>query len=120
MEERVFALARTLTGAGEADAPLLEALCAAALAAWSGRLRQDVAPGCEEALVRAAGFSAAADYLAGAGGGTAASFTAGDISVKGLSAEEKRSAAAALRRTAEQLMASYAVPEDICLKGVPG
>lgn len=119
MEERILALARTLSGAGEAETSLLETLCAAALALWRGRLRENC-PDCGEALVRAAAFSAAADYLAGPGGGAVAAFTAGDLTVKGLSAGDRAAAAAALRKTAETLMAPYAAPEDMCLMGTPG
>lgn len=120
MEERVLVLALALTGAGTEDEQLLEALCGAALAGWSGRLRQaELDQRGEEALVRAAAFSAAADYLAGLGGGVA-SFTAGDVSVKGLGGGERALAAAALRRTAEQIMSGYARPGDIWLRGVRG
>ena len=81
MSERILELALAATGGGETDRTLLEPLCAAAEEAWRRRLREDVTEeDCGEALLCAAAFTAAADLAAGEGG--AASFSAGDISVK--------------------------------------
>ena len=61
---------------------------------------------------------AAADLAAGGGG--VASFTAGDISVKGAAGGERQAAAQGLERTAERLMAPFAAPGDFFWKGVRG
>ena len=120
MLEKIVSLARTLTGTGEDEEDLLESLCQAAETLWMGRLREDVISGdCKEALCCAAAFTAAADLAAGQGGGVT-SFTAGEISVKGCGGSEAADRAAALRQTAERLMAHYAQAEDFAFKGVRG
>ena len=94
------------SGAGEEQRALLEPLCIAAEDYWLGRLRQDVtAAECGEALICAAAFTAAAD-LAG-GGGSVASFSAGDVSVRVQSGAERLTAAESLRQAAERLMEPY-------------
>ena len=113
MHEKILELAQTVSGAGEAEQALLEALCGAAELAWTARLRAGVtAEDCGAAFACAAAFTAAADLAAGSGG--VESFTAGEVSVK------TRDAAAELRRTAERLMAPYAEAEDFSFKGVRG
>ena len=68
MHETILELARTVSGAGEAETALLEALCQAAEAAWTGRLREGVAAeDCGTAFPCAAAFTAAADLAAGRG-----------------------------------------------------
>lgn len=117
MRERIQALAQAL--AGPANETLAETLSGAAEALWRGRLKEDVTEAdCGEALLCAAAFTVAADLLAGGGG--IAAFTAGDLSVKGPSGGERLASAQALREAAERLMAPYALPGDICLKGVGG
>ena len=118
MLEKIIGLARVLTGAGEDEEALLESLCRAAETLWTGRLRED-AGDCGEALCCAAAFTAAADLAAGQGGGMT-SFTAGEISVKGCGGAEAIARAAALRQTAERLMAPYAQTGDFAFKGVRG
>ena len=116
MEERILEMARTLSGAGEADLPALALLCAAAQACWESRLpRGTTAEDCGPAFLcaAAAGFTA--------GQGTAAvSFTAGDISVRGPGGGERQAAARSLERTAERLMSPYVSPGDLFLQGVRG
>lgn len=117
MTERILALARQMCGAEEEDA-LLEALCHASEAAWTARLKAGIAAeDCEEALLCAAAFTAAADYLEGQDGGIA-SFTAGEISVKKRSGGN--SGAEAMRKTAERLMVPYAGEAQFAFKGVRG
>lgn len=119
MRERILELAAAASGAGEADRALLEALCAAAEAMWLGRLREDVtAEDCGEALVCAAAFTAAAD-LAG-GGGSVASFSAGDVSVKIRDGGERLKTAESLRQSALRLMEPYVRAADLWAKGVRG
>lgn len=109
-------LARTVSGAGEAEEALLAALCAAAERRWTERLRRGVtAEDCGGAFVCAAAFTAAADLAAGRGGISA--FTAGPLSVREEGGADR---AAALRRAAEGLMAPYAEAADFSFKGVRG
>lgn len=118
MRERILKLALELTGGGEGDRMLLAALCAVAEDAWLARLREGVTEeDCGEALPCAAAFTAAADLAAGEGG--AASFSAGDISVKldgGLRARRAES----LRQAAERLMEPFVRAEGLWARGVEG
>lgn len=112
-------LAAAAAGAGEAERALLEPLCAAAEAMWLGRLREDVAAeDCGEALICAAAFTAAAD-LAGSGG-SVASFSAGDVSVKIQGGGERLKAAESLRQSAARLMEPYLRAADLWAMGVRG
>lgn len=118
MDVTAAALAAELCGAPKADT-LLEALCAAAEQAWSRRLKSGVdADDCGGALVCAAAFTAAADYLGGQAG-AAESFTVGDVTVRSASGSALAQAKA-LRETAERLMAPYADSVCFCFKGVRG
>lgn len=120
MGEEILSLARTLSGAGDAGLPALELLCAAAESFWISRLPEGVtAESCGASFLCAAACTAAAGFIAGQGGGVA-SFTAGDISVKGAAGGERQAAAQGLERTAERLMAPFAGPGDLFLKGVLG
>lgn len=121
MREEVLALARIVSGAGEAEEALLGPLCQAARQRWEARLRLGLAPeDCGAAFICAAAFTAAADLAAGRGGGAVSAFTAGDLSVKGRGAAEAAALAQSLRQTAEGLMSPYAEAEDFCFKGVRG
>lgn len=113
MKEQVFAMAKAVSGAGESEEAVLDALCAAALERWRLRLRDGVSPGCcGEALVCAAAFSAAADLAAGRSGISA--FSAGAISVKLHGAGTPGE----LRKTAERLMEPFTAQDEIFLQGV--
>ena len=119
MRDRILELALAAAGGGEAERILLEPLCAAAEAAWLRRLRRGVSIGeCGEALICAAAYTAAADLAAGGGG--VAAFSAGDVSVKVQSGEERVRTAENLRRTAERLMEPYVQAADLWAKGVRG
>lgn len=121
MSERILALALGMTGANETEQAVLTALCAAAEAAWMARLLDGVAAeDCAEAFCCAAAFTAAADFAVSRSGDSVASFTAGEISIKGKDSEESAGLAASMRQTAERLMAPYAEPEGFCFKGVQG
>ena len=113
-----MALALAVSGAGETEQALLEALCGAAESYWTGRLREGVtAEDCLESFCCAAAFTAAADLAAGQGGDVS-SFTAGAVTVKGCGSGERAARANALRETAERLMESYAAVDGFCFKGV--
>ena len=102
-------------------APLLEALCQAAEAVWTARLRDGVSvESCEEAFCCAAAFTAAADYAVGQEADGVSGFSAGEVSVQMRNGNGRTAVADALRQTAERLMAPYAEPEDFCFKGVWG
>nr|WP_326126352.1 hypothetical protein [uncultured Oscillibacter sp.] len=121
MTEEILMLARAVSGAGEAEQPLLEPLCRAARRRWEARLRPGLTPeDCGAAFVCAAAFTAAADLAAGRGGGGVSAFTAGDISVKGRGTAESAALARGLRETAEGLMAPYAKEDGFCFRGVRG
>ena len=122
MQESIFELAQTISGAGEKELPLLEQLCVAAEMAWLARLRDGMnAEDCGAAFRCAAAFTAAADLMAGRNGGHGvSSFTAGEISVKTQGAAETAGTVKELRRSAERLMAPYTKNSDVWLKGVRG
>lgn len=121
MEETILTLAQAISGAGEKETALLTALCIAAAERWTGRLREGVtAADCGEAFRCAAAFTAVADLAAGGNGGSVASFTAGEVSVRGRAAAETAALSRALRQTAEGLMAPYAVAADFAFRGVRG
>ena len=56
--------------------------------------------------------------IVAADGGTI--ITAGSVSVRIRGAAESCALAESLRRTAERLMAPFAVPDDFCFRGVRG
>lgn len=119
MTERILTLAKGITGAE--DDTLLEALCCAAKELWVSRLRDGITlEVCSEPLCCAAAFTAAADYAAGQDGGGVSGFTAGAVSVQSRSGADRERLSAALRQTAERLMAPYAETGDFCFKGVRG
>ena len=109
-QETALTLARELSGAGEAEEALLELLCQAAEQQWEKRLRPGMTTeDCGKAFPCAVAFTAAADLAAARGGEGVSGFTA-----------ESCALAESLRRTAERLMAPFAVPDDFCFRGVRG
>ena len=103
-QETALTLARELSGAGEAEEALLELLCQAAEQQWEKRLRPGMTTeDCGKAFPCAV-----------------AGFTAGSVSVRIRGAAESCALAESLRRTAERLMAPFAVPDDFCFRGVRG
>ena len=124
-EEQLSAMiimAKAVTGAGEEDTALLESLCRAELTIWSRRLRPDVTvEDCCYTFGCAAAVSAAADFLtlqSSAAG--AASFTAGEVSVRERDAGEVARVAQSLRETAEHLMSPYIDPQQFQFRSVQG
>lgn len=121
MREDILALAEGICSPGEAERPLLEALCVAAEAEAAGRLREDVpAEDCREALICAGALLAAAGLIAcRSRGGDVSSFTAGDVTIR---REEGGNclAAAALRRQAAAVMAPYWADDGFAFAEVRG
>ena len=115
-------MAKAVTGAGEEDISLLESLCRAELTIWSRRLRPDVTvEDCSDTFCCAAAVSAAADFLtlqSSAAG--AASFTAGEVSVRERDAGEVAKVAQSLRETTEHLMSPYIDPQQFQFRSVQG
>ena len=121
MKERILALACGIAGVGAGENALMEALCHAAEAAWTARLRADVtAETCGEAFCCAVAFAAAADYAVGQDAGGISGFSAGTVSVQTRNGTDRAAMASALRQTAERLMAPYAESESFCFRGVRG
>lgn len=120
-QETALTLARELSGAGEAEEALLGLLCQAAEQQWEKRLRPGMTTeDCGKAFPCAVAFTAAADLAAARGGEGVSGFTAGSVSVRIRGAAESCALAESLRRTAERLMAPFAVPDDFCFRGVRG
>lgn len=122
MHEEILALARTLSGASQAENSLLGLLCTAAEAEWTTRLRCGVTVGdCGAALQCAAAFTAVAGLVSGRGGDeSVAGFTAGNVSVSEKSAGETTALAQNLRGQAEKLMAPYVAEDKFAFCGVRG
>ena len=120
-QETALTLARELSGAGEAEEALLELLCQAAEQQWEKRLRPGMTTeDCGKAFPCAVAFTAAADLVTGRSGDDVATFKAGDVSVERRDGNDGAALAAALRQTAERLMAPYAVPADFAFRRVRG
>ena len=83
-------------------------------------VRHVTAEDCGKAFPCAVAFTAAADLAAARGGEGVSGFTAGSVSVRIRGAAESCALAESLRRTAERLMAPFAVPDDFCFRGVRG
>ena len=119
MREEILTLARIVSGAGEAEEALLESLCQAARLRWEGRLRQGLTPeACGRAFACAAAFTAAADLAAGGGG--AASFSAGDLSVSLEKGGDRVRRAEELRQGAARLMEPFVRAEGLWAQGAEG
>ena len=120
MSEKILELARTISGAGETEEALLQALCASETVYWKNRLHDGISPeACGEAFPCAVAFTAAANLLI-VRKNDIASFTAGEISVKLQDSDSPSDKAMKLRQTAERMMAPYTETEDFCFKGVRG
>lgn len=119
MHERIVELARAAASPSEAEDALLEALCTAAEAQLTARLRKGVtAADCGDAFPCAAALLAAAGLLPCRGADGVEQFTAGDVSIRtGGSGCE---AGAALRAQAAALMAPYWEDGGFAFMGVRG
>lgn len=122
MHEEILKLAAAIVKPTEAEMPLLEALCTAAEAEVSGRLREDrTAESCGGAFLCAAALLAAAGVLPGRSGADVEQFTAGDVTLRtGNSSGNLCETAAALRRQAAEIMAPYWTDGGFAFLGVRG
>ena len=104
MDEEILETAKSICACGAEDEALLKRLCAASAQALERELREGVAPeDCEGAFICASAWLTAARL---GGAEELSSLRAGDVTieVRGGANSER---AAALRRSARQLMAPY-------------
>lgn len=109
MEEEIFETAGSICACKAEDEALLRRLCTASAEALESELRAGVAPeDCEGAFVCAAAWLAAAAMTEARLGGEEelSSLRAGDVTIQ-MRGGESCERAAALRRSARQLMAPY-------------
>lgn len=108
MDEEIFETARSICSYEQEDEALLKRLCAASAQALESELRAGIVPeDCEGAFVCAAGWLAAAALTEARLGGAEelSSLRAGDVTIRTEGGGCER--AAALRRSARQLMEPY-------------
>lgn len=119
MHEEILRLAAAIAQPSEEEEALLEALCTAAEAEITRRLREDVTPEqCSSVFFCAAALLAAAGLVPCRESGGVERFTAGDVSLHmGGGACET---AAAMRRQAAGMMAPYWRDDDFVFRGVRG
>ena len=119
MEEEIFEVAKTVTGAVEAEWNYLSSLCAAEAAQLKEHMKKPLDETDKNAFICAAGWLAAADYYCGKGGG-AVSWSAGDVRVQERDAAAWRSAAENLRSAAEHLLEGKLKDGGFAFLGVRG
>lgn len=119
MHETILSLAEAIVSPSDQERPLLERLCACAEVHIAGRLTQGVtAEACADAFTCAAALLAAAWLLSCRGAGAVERFTAGEVSLTlGTGAS---SAAEALQRQAQAMMAPYWQDEAFAFREVRG
>lgn len=126
MTEDIFALASLLTHPGEDQQELLRLLCTAAEEETRRKLTvPEDTPGCPEALLCAAAWLAAADFLGCQGAvqaGELQSFTVGEVSItQKESMESSGGSAQQLRSQAARILAPYCGGDGaFAFLGVPG
>ncbi len=117
MDEKTMRYARALVEPTEAEEELLAALCAAASAELTRRLRPGLAPAdCGDAFPCAAAYTAAACFLPARAGTD--EFTAGDVSLKPSSSFSQT--LPVLMDKAESLIAPYVSDSGFAFLGVRG
>ena len=120
MHEKTLKLAAAISQASAGEMPLLEALCTAAEADLSGRLREGWTPErCGDAFSCAAAMVTAAGMLTCRANGGVEQLTAGEVSLR-LSGNGTCETAAMLRRHAAALMAPYCRDDSFAFAGVRG
>ena len=109
MDEEILETAKSICACGAEDEALLKRLCAASAQALERELREGVAPeDCEGAFICASAWLAAAALTDARLGGAEelSSLRAGDVTIE-VRGGANSARAAALRRSARQLMAPY-------------
>lgn len=120
MHETILRLAAAIASPGEAELPLLNALCTAAEAELSSRLREGVGQGdCADAFSCAAALLAVAGLLPCREAGGVEQFTVGEVSIR-TGDGDRCEAGPALRRQALALMAPYCGDDSFAFLGVRG
>lgn len=121
MLEQIFLLAVAIALPTEAERPLLEALCTAAVDELARRLRPGLtAEDCGETFLCAAAMTAAAGLMSCRSSGDVEQFSAGDVSLRTESGGDSCKAASAMRRHAAGMMGPYWADDDFAFAGVKG
>lgn len=119
MFEQIVCLASAIVRPTEEEQPLLTAMCTAAMAELTGRLRKGLAPeDCGDAFPCAAALLAASRMLPCRGGGSVEQFSVGDVSVR--TGGGICETAAALRRQAESMLTAFCGDGEFAFLGVKG
>ncbi len=120
MHEKIFEIAAYALYASEAEKTILDTLISAAEAELTARLREGITPeDCGNLYIVAASLLAEAEILLLRSIDETEQFTAGEVSVR-QSREKAATAAAALRRQANGLMAPFLNDDSFAFMGVQG
>ncbi len=115
-----MAMAQSLGTVSDGQQAALEALCRAAEAEMTGRLRDGVSPeDCGPAFVLGCAWLALSGLAGGQYGGVS-SFTAGSVTIREEESGQGRERAAALRLQAETVLGPYLKDRGFLFQGVEG
>ena len=121
MVEQILGLAALIARPAEEEKPLLEAMCTAAAADLTRRLRDGVKPeDCRDSFPCAAALLAAGGLLACRSGGDVEQFSVGAVTVQNGGGSQGCEAAAAMRRQAAAMMAGFCGDDQFAFLGVRG
>ena len=121
MVEQILGLAALIARPAEEEKTLFEAMCTAAAADLTRRLRDGVKPeDCGDAFPCAAALLAAGGLLACRSGGDVEQFSVGDVSVRTGSGNHGCETTAAMRRQAAAMMAGFCGDDEFAFLGVRG
>jgi len=121
MNEQIPLLASAVVLPTDAERPLLAALCTAAVADITRRLRPGLtAEDCGDAFLCAAAMTAAAGLISCRSSGGVEQLSAGDVSLRLGDNDDSCKAAASMRRHAAEMMEPYWVDDSFAFAGVKG
>ena len=120
MEEEILTMAKSITKPAKEEESYLQTLCDAEGARLKGRLKEPLDETRRSAFICAAAALAAADFYAGKGAGGAASWSAGDVSVREQGGTDYGAVAKNLRLAAAELMNGCLTDEGFAFLGVRG
>ena len=121
MLEQISLLAAAIALPTEAERPLLEALCSAAVDEVTRRLRPGLtAEDCGDAFLCAAVMTAAAGLMSCRSSGDVEQFSVGDVSLRTGGGSDSGKAASAMRRHAAGMMEPYWADDSFAFTGVKG